>query len=55
MQTHDSWRNVLKLLTYQNLVNYEIILVGFKLRKLKGNKGEVLSEEEEKEKEEGNL
>ena len=47
----------MKLLTYQNLVNYRIIPVGFKLSKLKGNKGEALSEEEEeqeKEKEEGN-
>ena len=43
----DRQRNVLKLLTYQNLVNYRIIPIGFKLGKLKGRKGEVLSEEEE--------
>ena len=51
----DSQCNVLKLLTYQNLVNYEIIPIGFKLGKLKGNKGKVLSKAGEEEKEESNL
>ena len=47
----DSWRNILKLLIYKNLVNYGIIPLRFKLSKLQGNKDEVLSKEEEKEKE----
>ena len=51
-QLLDNQCNVLKLLTYQNLVNYGIIPIRFKLGKLKG---EALSGEEEAEKEEGNI
>ena len=42
----DSWRNVLKLLTYHKNDHYQIIPINFKLPKFKGVKGEEQSEQE---------